>query len=281
MSESTTFSKTEPNAAYHADREYITKSRLAKMQSCPAYFIWAENNPSVQTEDMALGSAFHKLVLEFDDFESEFAVAPLVDRRYKEGKQIYNDFLEANADKTIITQEQYDTAMGMRESLLANPYAKAMLKGTAEQSIYFVDEMTGEKCKIRPDIVRPLNSESTKLIIVDLKSTRSAETGAFARDIVKYSYDLQAYMYTYGASLLYGIPMDKIQFYFVAVEKTAPYLTNVLRVDESIMQRGEALFRYYIGTLHYCKETNNWYSYNGKDGDIGTVTLPAWATLNE
>lgn len=43
-----------------------------------------------------------------------------------------------------------------------------------------------------------------------------------------------------------------------------------------MMLRGEDLFREYLGMYHYCKENNNWYGYNGINGDINNLSLPAW-----
>ena len=111
----------ETNAEYHGYRGAISKSRLANMAVCPAYFKWCEDNPSAPSDDMVLGSAFHKIVLEPETFDDEFVVMPNFDRRTKDGKMQYALFVEQSNGKTVITQEQYETICGMRDSIMSNP----------------------------------------------------------------------------------------------------------------------------------------------------------------
>lgn len=265
--------KNETNREYHENKEYISKSRLAKMSVCPEYFKWCEENPEEPSEALIVGSAFHKIVLEPSDFDKEFAVCPLLDKRTKQGKVEYEAFLEQSGGRQIITQEQYETISAMRDKILSNKYCRALLKGTAEQSFYFIDELTNEKCKCRPDTYRQIGD---KIVIIDLKSCVSADTDSFMRDVAKYAYDLQSYMYRLGVSIELGVPIEKVDFVFVAIEKKAPYLMNILQADENVAQRGEQLFREYIGKYHECKETNNWYGYNGFSGGINNLSLPKY-----
>lgn len=263
----------ETNAEYHGNREAISKSRLANMSVCPAYFKWCEENPQEMSQDLLIGSAFHKLVLEPDTFEDEFMVAPSYDRRTKEGKLAYNHLMERLVGVLhLVTQEQYDTICGMRDSIMMNKYARQLIKGNREQSIYFTDELTGEACKCRPDVWRLVGKD--RAVIIDLKSTRSARSESFMKDIVDYHYDLQTYMYRLGVSLETGIPIENIDFVFIPVEKKPPYLINVFQADTFILQRGEQLFRRFIGEYHDCRQTGNWYGLNGKFDTINTITLP-------
>lgn len=253
------------------------------MAVCPKYFKWYEDNPQEPSADLVFGSAFHKLVLEPSTFDDEVAIMPTVDRRTKAGKDIYQDFIDTHTQQYIITEEQYDIIKAMRDSINENVYARKLLRGEVEQSIYFIDEPTGIKCKCRPDVYRKVVTEDGEIryAIIDLKSCRSAVTDDFCRDAVKYGYDLQSYMCRLGLSLALGVPIENIDFFFVAVEKTTPYLVNLQQADESMLKRGEAIFREYIGMYKYCTETNNWYSYNGEHGIINTVGVPSWLTKQD
>lgn len=261
----------ETNAEYHGDKSAISKSRLANMSVCPQYFKWCEDNPREPTEDLVLGSALHKYVLEKDTFGSEFVVMPLIDRRTKEGKERFNTFLDCAKGREIITQEQFEIISSMSNSVMSNKYSKRLLKGEHENSMYFQDDLTQEWCKVRPDCWSRIGD---RVVIVDLKSCKSSNTEDFMRDVIKYHYDLQAYMYSYGVSKVLGVPIENIDFVFIAVEKKEPYLVNILQADTFIMQRGETLFRKYIGQYHECKESGEWYGYNGKFGLINNLTLP-------
>ena len=261
----------ESNKDYHSDLTAISKSRLAKMSVCPQYFKWCEDNPQEPSEDLIVGSAFHKLVLEPETFGKEFIVMPLIDRRTKQGKELYEQFIITSQGRDILTQEQYEMICAMRDSVLSNKYAVALLKGNHEHSFYTQDELTKENIKVRPDCYRNVQD---RIVITDLKSCRSAITEDFMKDVVKYSYDLQAYMYTLAVSKVMNIPQENVDFVFIAVEKKAPYMINMLQADQFVLERGEALFREYIGKYHECKENGNWYGLNGAYGIINNLSLP-------
>ena len=268
----------ESNKEYHSDLTAISKSRLCKMSVCPQYFKWCEENPQEPTEDLIFGSAFHKFVLEREDFEKEFCVIPNIDKRTKAGKEMYLSFLEENKEKEIITEEQIETICNMDNSLRKNKYANVLLDGVKEQSIYFTDTVSGIECKIRPDCLKVL--QNGNIVITDLKSCKSAMPEDFMRDIAKYSYDLQAYMYCYGVSLAYNVPMDNVSFCFIAVEKKEPHLAGIYEANNDILQRGEMLFRKYIGQLKYCRENDNWYGYNGFTQAPMSIGLPEYLLKN-
>ena len=263
----------ETNAEYHGYREAISKSRLSNIAVCPAYFKWCEDNPQKPSDDMVLGSAFHKIVLEPETFDDEFAIMPQVDKRTTQGKLIIAEFIIESAEKTVITQEQYDTICGMRDSIMSNPYARKLINGNIEQSMYWADELTKVECKCRPDVWRKV---ADRVVITDLKSTKSVMPNDFMRDVVKYHYDLQTAMYRDGVSKNLNIPKENIDFVFIAVEKKPPYLLNIMQADTYVIQKGEADFREYIGTYAECKEKDLWYGLNGANGIINTLSLPEY-----
>lgn len=268
----------ESNAEYHGDMSAISKSRLAKMAVCPRYFKWCEEHPQEPTQALIFGSAFHKFLLEKDEFEKEFAVLPVgIDRRTKAGKEAYDLFMLENEGKAIITQADLEMIVDMCKSITENKYAAQLLKGEHEQSMYFTDELTQVQCKVRPDVYRVFDDE---VVITDFKSVKSAVAEKFINDVIKYGYDLQAYMYRLGVAITLGVPTEKVSFVFIPVEKEPPYLTAVYEVTQDIFDRGEMLFRKYIGTYKECEEANNWYSYNGFTNAPIRLGLPDWVTKN-
>lgn len=259
----------ESSEVYHSDPA-INKSRLFNISVSPEWFKYCEDHPSNETESLVFGRAFHKYVLEQDDFDKEFATIPLFDRRRKGGKELYEQFVCENAEKTIITEDQYLTIIGMKESIMRNKYARALLQGEKEASYYFVDDITGIDCKVRPDCIRELKD---RIIITDLKSCTSAQTEVFRKDCVNYGYDLQAAMYKTAIEKEYAKPVD---FVFIAVEKKPPYMINLLQADELFLARGYSIFREYIGIYKECLENGDWYGYNGFSGFINNLALPAY-----
>lgn len=269
---------TETNIEYHSDLTAISKSQLAKMSVCPKYFKYCLDNPQPPTTDLIIGSAFHKLVLEPETFGKEFVVMPMIDKRTKLGKEAYEQFLLSSNGREIITEEQYNTISNMANAVLENSLATALTTGNIETSLYGIDELTNERIKTRPDCYQIIDD---RLVITDLKSCASAMQSDFTRDCVKYSYDLQAYIYSYNASKVLNFSMDKIDFIFIAVEKKPPYLLNIFKATKDILERGEMLYREYIGMYHEAKTTNNWWGYNGKENIINDLSLPTYLLKGE
>lgn len=265
--------KIESNKEYHSNLEAVSKSRLERFSKSPQWFKWCEEHPPETTDDLVEGSAFHKLVLEPQDFAKEYAILPPCDRRTKDGKATYESFLLESNGLQIITQEQYNMICGMRDSVMSNKYARVILQGEVEQSYYWTDDLTQELCKCRPDVLRPIND---RILITDLKSCRSADTESFTRDVVKFGYDLQSAMYREGVSKVLEKDISLIDFVFVAVEKKPPYLINILQASSLVLERGNSLFRHYLGQYAECKKTGNWYGYNGFSGGVNNLSLPAY-----
>lgn len=256
------------NAEYR-QKEGISASDLKKMVKSMAYYHYCKENPEdSDTEALLFGRAYHKLMLEPEDFDTEFAVAPYVDKRTKEGKATWQKFCEENEGKDIITQQTYETLLEMQKALYETPYVKLLIKGDHEKSYFWVDENYGLPMKIRPDSTGKIKDE---YICIDLKTTVCAETDKFMRDSIRLGYDLQASHYLEGLEKTYG---KKFKFIFIAQEKTAPYLVNVLEADEYFIQSGKELRDMLLQQYVECSESGNWYGYM-KDG-INSLGVPKW-----
>ena len=185
--------------------------------------------PSESTkESMLLGTLFHAMILEPDTIDEHFVVRPDFNRRTKEGKIAYEEFIEQNADRNIISQEQADTARAMFEALREENLLGLFEGGENEHS--FFSEYEGVKVKCRPDFY--LESQG---VIIDLKSIRQggASKDSFERQIHSLKYHLQAshYLRITGAQ----------KFYFCVVEKIAPYMIGVYELSDADIRLGDAL----------------------------------------
>ena len=252
--------------------EGISRSELFLLTQSPEKFKWAQEHPEDPTPALVFGQAAHKMVLEPHGWHDEYAVAPTVDRRTKEGKQAWLDFLEEAGDKTVISAEDFGTICEMAGTAWGNHFIKKLLEGPKEKPIFWTDDLTGETCKVRLDCLTEIGGKD---VIVDYKTTADASTEAFMRSAIKYGYDFQAAMYMEG---LNATKLDKKEtvFVFIAQEKTPPYAVNILQADEVFLRRGRDIFRQLIGTYHDCKQSGNWWGYLGPYNMVNNLALPAW-----
>ena len=252
----------------YREREGVSSSELKKIMKSPMHYKHWKENPQEDTPALLFGRACHKYVLETYDFYTEFAVAPNVDRRTKEGKEIWANFVEESKGKDIITQEQFEQIEEMRKVMLATPFVSKLINGEHEISYFWVDEDTGLKCKCRPDSI------SHKLkVIVDYKTTDDAETEHFMRQAIKLGYDLQASYYLDGVKVNTG---EEYIFVFIAQEKKPPYAVNILQADDIFVRSGRDVYKAMLQTYKDCEESGNWYGYMGADNQINSLGVPKW-----
>lgn len=248
----------------------ISRSELWRLRESPEKFKWAQDHPQEPTPALIFGQLIHKLLLEPETFNDEFIVAPIVDRRTKDGKEEWANFEAQSEGKTIVKDEMYCVAEDMVSMALSEPFVKKLLDGVHEKPFFWVDDLTGEKCKCRLDAFTRVDD---KPIIVDYKTTADASTESFMRSAINYGYDFQSGMYCEGVEKVTG---QKPLFVFIAQEKTPPYAVNIMQADELMVKRGYDIFRELIGTYHACKESGNWWGYLGAYNVINNLNLPAW-----
>jgi exodeoxyribonuclease VIII len=245
------------NADYHSDPA-ISASHLHAVAASP-YHYWKRfldpKRPTVPpTAAMRLGSLVHCAVLEPDELHKRYAVAP--DRRTKDGKALAA-VMEA-AGMEAVTAADMEQALAMAASVRANADAAALLKtGKAEQSFWWDDQLSGLRCKCRPDW-------TTNDTLVDLKTTTDASPAGFARSVAHWRYHVQADHYMAGTYAR--------RFVFIAVEKAYPYAVGVYELDEATMDHAIELRRQNLQTIADCRAISEWPGYNAQ-----TISLPKWA----
>jgi len=253
--------------------EGIRRSDLWKMEDSPEKFRWFLEHPMEQTPAMAFGSACHKMILEPENFDNEYVVAPQVDKRTKEGKEAWAAFSAANEGKTILSADDVQIMKDMGAAFKACPLADKLIngKGETEVAFFWTDPETGEKCKIKCDRVVKFNR---KTYVIDYKTCQTAETFRFNSDIWKMGYYFQAGMYAEGVKI--AKKLKKLPgFLFVAQEKKPPYSVNVIEVSEEVMNAGLAKFHELLNKYHDCKVVDLWPGY--LQGNVPNDSfVPGW-----
>lgn len=251
----------------YREKEGIARSDLYVLHSqTPLHFKYRIENPNNEdSKALHEGRLFHKMVLEKESFEEDFAIMPNCDRRSNEGKALYAAFVEKAKNKEICTQDEYERAIAMAKAIDSNPTARAFLTGSVEQSYFWTDADTGEKCKVRPDCIAEIDG---KKYIVDYKTTDSCADGHFERSVRKYGYKFQAGMYREG---VFQNTFDDYGFVFVAQEKTAPYAARVYICSDEFINEGYEQFKQALSTYHFCKKNNVWCGYEGFENMNSTL----------
>ena len=255
------------NAEYHA-LPSISKSGLDLIRKAPAHYKWRRDNPQETTPAMRLGTLTHTAVLEPERFAAEVMVAPKIDRRTSTGKAEWEASQIEAEGRELITADEMEKLLAIRDSVYAHPAASKALFGnpTIEQSIFWTDPTTGVDCRCRPDCV------TAARVIVDLKTCRDASPAGFAKSIAQYRYHVQAAFYSDGFRAAFDdLPRG---FVFIAVETEPPYLVGVYVSSADMIDRGRTDYQADLETFRECLATDTWPGYSTSPL---TLDLPKWA----
>lgn len=246
----------------------VNQSRLKLFSRSPAHARQMILHPPAPTAAMTLGQAVHAAVLGPAEFKLDFAAAPKIDRRTKAGRTQWDEFVDANEEKIVLTDDEYNQCLAISRAVWSNPTAAELLsgQGTNELTCQWTD--TGLACKSRID---RFSSIGGKPAVIDLKTTRDAGPDAFGREIAKYLYHLQAAWYLRGLRALSDMPR---RFMIIAAEKTPPYCTCIYEVEGAALLEGDRLATEYLGRYAHCLDTDQWPGY---PAGIIAAQLPRWA----
>lgn len=198
---------------------------------------------------MIFGSAVHKFILERRSFKKEFAV---FEGKFRRGK-IWDAFKEEHPNRNIITMDQYDECRRIKDAILANPEASMLLSGgEAEQSCFWRDEETNLLCRARADYKKVTPGGST--LLIDLKTTLSAEPDKFTKQICNMGYPIQSSFYREG--------FQADGFAFIAVEKGPHITVQVYELSQTFDDIGYLQCRQAMEKWELYTRTNNWPTYH-------------------
>jgi len=239
-----------PNDAYHAGPG-VSKSGLFTIQTqSPAHFKYGVREEKTHFD---FGEACHLAILEPEKFEDRVIRGP-DDRRGNKWKDLVEGCALSN--KLLLTSGDYDGVLAIRDTVHADAWLNSIITGgkpMVEATAYAIDPVTGELCRVRPDLYRPDLKG-----ILDVKSTQSAHPDAFARAVVDYGYHAQEAFYS---DHWQSAGQDVEWFAFLAFEKKPPYAFAIYELPPSIVEEGRAMMRQALDTYHDCKTRDVWPSY--------------------
>lgn len=252
------------NKDYHARAE-LSASQIKLLLENPYKFI--HNIPVNQTQEMLLGSVIHKLILEPESFDEEYAVLPECNLRTKEGRKLKADFEYDNSDKQVISHEMHHIAQQCTDAVLTSK-ARLLLKDGIAEASYF-GELDGVKCRCRPDYYVP-----DRQMIIDIKKCSDASKSGFTRAMVNFQYFIQASFYS---DLMASIGKPINEFIFVCIEPKSPFMIGLYTLTPMAMDYGRAQYKEALLVLKNLTKYNQpLYKAPENDCFIQEIDLPGY-----
>ena len=234
---------------YFADTEYVSNSMLKKFQKggIRNYKCYLDGELRTTSKAFDIGSAFHCMVLEPEEFNNRYYVfndeeicaeiggaRPTTTKKYKEWYN--NEVLPSAEGLTIISWEDMNTLDKMFASYSKISEATNLINALDAKETIYTNELEGVKTKCKVDGIK-FDSH-----IVDLKTT-SSNVMEFAKSCYKFDYD--------QAAAMYCDIVDLKEYYFVVVETMYPYNVGIFKADESFLERGREKYKKGLNDLSY------------------------------
>tara|TARA_R110002167_G_scaffold68736_3_gene194055 strand:- start:1481 stop:2308 length:828 start_codon:yes stop_codon:yes gene_type:complete len=195
-----------------------------------------------ETPLMALGTAFHSLMLEPETFDQEYVILPEfevteVDKKTGEVKakasgwkrtNDYKDQLSAfqkkNAGLRILTEDEMSQLLSMRTSMSkSSMFKEYFVDAEGHNEATYVDG----RFKVRCDRICEVGH---KTIIIDIKTTDDATPEGFKKKMHQMDYDLSAVMYSDIAKA--------DEFIWVVQEREAPFACCWYKMSDWVHKLG-------------------------------------------
>lgn len=259
----------------------VSNSQLSDFAVTPKKFHYNHimGNKDMSSEAMDIGDLVHKAILEphlvhetyvsdAELLEKVYALKP--DSKSPRATKHYKELiLEYEVlGKKVLKDEHFDMMRKMVDAVYSHPRAKNMLSnGMAEKCLYATDPETGLVLRGKADFIL------IDGIIIDVKTTASANPDEFSKSIWNYRYHVQAAFYLHLARLAIGEQFK--DFVWICLEKTKPFDDMAIYTpDEGTLDFGQQMFRKNLNELAKCYQTNKWPGYSN---NIEQIALPNWA----
>jgi hypothetical protein len=263
----------EANGGYGA----VTYSRLSRMYRSNARALSYQTQYKKSTE-LVFGIYLHTLLLEPHKIQSQYIIE---DYKASRRQQIIDSGL------TRINQRgdnSHDLAVSMIRSLRAHQAASWLLRDT--QSETPVDAVfNGLQVKALLDCVKLITDKNGDqwVYISDIKTISDRHTitdDALSRHIVSCHYHLQASVFMRTAAIHYNVPLERVKYFLVFVEKEPYYRGNdehhgiiALEVTGDMLDAGHGECDALMARFKRCVDANHFDDY---PDDFKTVDLPTW-----
>lgn len=246
----------------------LSRSGLVEYKRSPYHYWYKYINPEYIPESptpaQVLGNALHTVILEPDKFKGQFAVLPKIDKRTKAGAEQWKQLQSQLGNKMLLTESQYEELQAMKVNVEKNTLVVQLIQNAQiEQSLYWTDPDTGILCKCRPDILRPS-------LVADLKTAQDGSAWSFSKAIYDYGYHIQAAMIREALQAIKEIDIQS--FWFIVIEKSAPYVVSTYKLDTAALEKGKEDFKALLQRYKSCLEKNDWPAYAAQE-----ISLPQYA----
>jgi len=227
----------------------LSYSGMKELARSPAHYKSWLTEKREETKALRIGKAVHCAFLQPDLWAKTYKAIPACDRRTKEGKALYEAFMDSiNDGDTALPFDEYELATEVAQAAhrISEPH---IVRAGAWAEV----PLTAHDCKTPikgiPDLI---DGDGW---IYDLKTTEDATERAVLRTILQYGYHIQAAHYlTLSSHYVEGLKGFRLIF----VEKEKPYAGAVYEIAGDLLELGRKTAASLYQTYDKCVAEDNW-----------------------
>jgi hypothetical protein len=244
----------------YLNAEGLNSSGISMLKRSAKYYKYWLGKKRTPTPAMEFGTLTHTILFE-KGAVNRLSVEPDVNKRTNAGKAELEAFRASQpSDAIIVDRDDYEKLMGMYESLISDKDAMDLMDGgIPEVSIFWEEQEV--LMKARADLLCGKR-------IIDLKTTERADPYNFEKSVASFGYYIQGVHYLSG--------FNAEEFFFLAIEKDAPYQIAIYQLDQAAIEIGEIERNRAIKKYKECTKTGIWPGFSG----IQPISVPHWLMNN-
>lgn len=211
----------------------------------------------VSSKSMKLGIACHDFLLRPDVFKEKYKI-------------LGEDGPKTTTKEGCITFGEHQAIINISRQIYSNPTTAKIFENVTDTELSLQWDEGRVMCKARVDLVSKIGDT---VILVDLKTSRSAEKREFEKSCVSYGYIIQSAHYLAGAKACGLIDANNNNFLHLVIESEDPYLSAVYCLDDASLELGEKKRQAAIDSYRKASEAGIWPGYSEM---IETIAAPHW-----
>lgn len=201
----------------------LSYSSIKEFQKSPRHYIEYINKPrTAPTDAMKLGSMVHCMILQPNLFNEQFVIAPDVNKRTNAGKEEWATFCSQHADKTVVSNEDYEHASRLASNAMANPTIESLVKDCYDFEQEWRAEIDGLP-------YRGFYDGISNDYVLEIKTTSDGFPRSVMNDFIKRKYHVQAGLYNL---------ISQKQVVYVIIETSEPYLSYSAPASDQFLELG-------------------------------------------
>lgn len=222
--------------------EMLSHSSFNAFCKSPKHFLQYKLKERKTTPAMVFGSMVHCLILEPDEFNQRYFIAPKCDKRTKEGKATWAQAMEDAGERELTNKADYDKAKRIKDAVYSNGASRWVMDNITETEKAVYWNYGGYKWRGHID-------GSGEHILMDLKKVVDADFRKVER-LIRYE--------GYGRQAAHYLRSEKKakDFYFVCFDDSANI--SVVKMSKGAIAAEYDRIEFYMNKFSYCAFKNEW-----------------------